>query len=70
MESARIGVPAMSAEQIKAAVREYANETRPGGWRIASVTVVFGGPDEYERLVVTPESSDPEPPAPPPTAAS
>ena len=48
----------MSAEELKTAVREYANENFPG-WRSASITIIvgeIGNDDDWERLLVAPTS--------------
>lgn len=43
----------MSAEELKVAVRQYADENQPG-WRSAAVLILVGpfGDDQTERLLV------------------
>ncbi len=52
----------MSAEDVKEAVRQYAEEHLPG-WRTAGVMILVGpvGEDEQERLLVRPATPTPPP---------
>ena len=47
----------MSAEELKAAIREYADEHLPG-WRVASLSIRIGGvldnPDEQLVVIASP----------------
>jgi hypothetical protein len=56
----------MSAEQLKAAVKEYARENFPGAWDVASVVISRGDGMEPEMLVVTPGRAVPPATSPDP----
>ena len=53
----------MTADQLKAAVREYADREFPGGWDGAGVTISRGPGEEPETLIIRPQT--PPPSAPP-----
>ena len=49
----------MSAEELKAAVREYAEEHHSQSWDVASICVSRGAGNEPETLIVTPATPRP-----------
>lgn len=51
----------MTTEELKAAMRQYADEHFPAGWEVASFQLCLGRPDRAERFIVLPD----DPPAAP-----
>lgn len=45
----------MTAEQVKAVIREYADLVADGKWKVASITFHFGIDEPAETLVVFPK---------------
>ena len=58
----------MTTDELKRAMREYAEEHFPGRWDVASFQLGLGRPDRAERLIVLPDDP-PAPPRPRPDAA-